>query len=152
MRLPRIAAHVLTETFGERELAAFDALARALHGYVARAGNLERKVDLEAFRREREAENPRKRQERALDRQAQIRAARKAVKAEQEEALGEVEVAVDRIVAKAREPFERKLKHLKYEDDMIWHEYGGLEHPGKAAGRLRAGDGAGGGGGVKAGV
>ena len=136
LRLPSIAPGELIETFGESELAAFGALAGAVYSYVERGQAIELKSSRDAVRRQRDAEDPEKRQERALDRQDRIRELRKAVKSEQEAVLGEVEeeleVAVERIVAKARAPFKRRLAYLQYEDDLIYHEHAGLEHPGKS--------------------
>ena len=106
-----------------------EALFHAVQGYVDAATAVEleaERVEICAWS-EREA-HPEHRLE-------EIREERKALESERDAALDDVaeeaRAAVDKMVDKAAEPWERKLACLKYEEDLIWHKGGGTEHPGK---------------------
>ena len=146
LRLPSLIRDSTNQVeWTDSEFDAFDALVRFVERYVAAASELESKAGQEAMRRwfaEKEASRPNAR----LD---AIRERRKAVEAECDavfqkvsgEAFGLVDSAsealtdaIGRVIEKAEEPWTRQLAHLKYEEDLIWHEFDNsdVKHPRQA--------------------
>ncbi len=145
LRLPSLARDSIHQVaWGDSEFDAFDALVRFVERYVEAASALEDQATEDTVRRRR-AEEAEGEPNARLD---VIRERRKAIEAECDAAFQKVAgeafesvdsasealtAAVERVIKKAEEPWNRQLAHLKYEENLIWHELGdpNVKHPGK---------------------
>ena len=114
LRIPSLAREDAVE-WGDSEFNAFDALVRIVERYVKEASRLEDQATEAAMRRrnaEREANGPRVRLGKILDR-------REALEEERD----------------AAEPWARRLEYLQYEEALLLNEFSGCSavhpHPGK---------------------
>lgn len=139
LRYPTIALEAIADYFGE-DMAALGQIAAMVTLRLSEAESAEA-VDGKAYfaekKAEREAEDPNNRLEKILDLKTETK---KEMQAAIEHAVGGIEEAMEGALSVAMDrvagPFEKKLKHLKYEEDKIWFESGNqdgsIEDPGKA--------------------